>query len=306
MPVPEFYYFIRPVLQFHADGQEHSMHETREFVADALQLTKEDREELVASGNSTKLYDRCQWALTYLRAARLLEQPRRAWNKITDRGLEYLKRAPDVIRPKDLHEFEEFIAFDSGSTRKRTVPTPPEALDTDSASPEEVMDAAYARLRSKLVDDVLDRVKSMPPALFENLIVQLMLRLGYGGADPDAGEVVGRPGDGGVDGVISEDKLGLDKIYLQAKRYTTGVVGSPEVQAFAGALVFRGAKKGVMITTATFSQSAIAYASGLGDYKISLVDGRALAGLMIDNDLGVSLSRRFDLKRVDSDFFGAE
>lgn len=305
MPVPEFYHFIRPALEAHADGEVREMHSVRSEVVAKMQLSPEDEAELTASGNATKAYDRTQWALTYLRAARLLEQPKRGTNRITDRGREFLKTAPITIRPEDLRQFEEFRQFEkpkakapTSSTPLTEAPTPP----ISSVTPEEALESSYSTLRSQLATDVLERVKSMTPAFFERLIVDLMLRLGYGGPSGD-GRVLGRSGDGGVDGVINQDKLGLEKIYLQAKRYTNGTVGSPEVQGFAGALMGHGARKGVFITTSSFSNAARAYVAGLTEYKISLIDGLELASLMIDHDLGVALARRYDVKRIDSDFF---
>lgn len=302
MPVPEFYHFIRPALCALASGETKHLQDVRDEVIKALNLSEEDLSELVASGSTSKAYDRTQWALAYLRAARLVDQPKRAYNVITDRGRKFLETAPQVIKPADLRQFPEFLAFAKGKKADKG-----EKLDSDqtteSITPEEALQEAHVKLRQKLSEDVLDRVKSMSPAFFERLIVQLMLRLGYGGPSSDSGKVLGKVGDGGVDGVINQDKLGLEKIYLQAKRYTNGSVGSAEVQAFAGALMGHGARKGVFITTSTFSSSALSYANGLKDYKISLIDGIELAELMIDNDLGVALARRYDVKRVDSDYF---
>ncbi len=305
MPVPEFVYFIRPALEAHAGGEVREMGAVRAEVVAKLKLTPEDEAELVASGNTTKVYDRTQWALSYLRAARLLEQPKRKFNQITERGREFLKTAPAVVRSEDLRQFEEFRDFEKPKTKangSETSVIEKVAPLISTVTPEEALESSYSTLRSQLATDVLEKVKGMTPAFFERLIVDLMLRLGYGGPSGD-GQVLGRTGDGGVDGVINQDKLGLEKIYLQAKRYTTGSVGSAEVQSFAGALMGHGARKGVFITTSSFSNSAKAYVAGLKDYKISVIDGIELASLMIEHDLGVALARRYDVKRIDSDFF---
>ena len=303
MPVPEFYYFIRPALEAHREGQARDLASVRREVVSSLKLTPLDEEELVASGNTTKAYDRTQWALTYLRMAKLLEQPKRGWNRITDRGQEFLSTAPAIIRPELLQVFEEFRDFQK--PKIKLTPSIAETVEVEVplvSTPDETLDSAFGTLQSQLAEDVLERVKGMSPAFFERLIVDLMLRLGYGGPSGD-GRVLGRAGDGGLDGVINQDKLGLEKIYLQAKRYTNGSVGSPEVQGFAGALMGHGARKGVLITTSSFSSSAKSYVSSLTEYKISLIDGIDLAKLMIDHDLGVALARRYDVKRIDSDFF---
>lgn len=305
MPVPEFYHFIGPALEAHLGGEVRDLTSVRREVIDKLKLTSEDEEELVASGNTTKAYDRTQWALTYLRAARLLEQPKRGWNRITERGRDFLKTAPEVIRPDLLHVFEEFREFQKPKGKLKPTPSLPSIIEIQApltSTPEETLETAFGTLQRQLAEDVLERVKGMSPAFFERLIVGLMLRLGYGGPSGD-GRVLGRTGDGGVDGVINQDKLGLEKIYLQAKRYTGGSVGSPEVQGFAGALMGHGARKGVLITTSSFSNAARSYVAGLTEYKISLIDGIDLAKLMIEHDLGVALARRYDVKRIDSDFF---
>jgi restriction system protein len=239
MPVPEFFRFLRPTLELLSDDQNRHMRDIEAVLADQFRLSPEEREELIPSGRHTRLYDRTTWALTYLRQAKLIESAGRGVNKITERGRGYLKTAPDVIKPEDLHQFPEFADF---KTRRRPVAaangSPPATVTnvTESAAtvvakvtPEEAISAAYAALNDALAQDLLDRVKAMPPAFFEQLIVKLMLRLGYGGTADDAGQTLGKSSDGGVDGVINQDKLGLEKIYLQAKRWTDGTVGRPEI-----------------------------------------------------------------------------
>ena len=311
MPVPEFHRFFRPALALLADSQSHALRDIEKALADQFQLSAEDREELTPSGRCTRLYDRTQWALTYLRQAKLVENAGRGVNRITPRGVDYLKRCPDVIKPADLEQFAEFVDF---QTRRRPTSGSGQQVQADPATsapvsvpekvtPEEAMASAYAALNSALAQDLLERVKAMPPVFFEQLIVKLMLRLGYGGTADDAGQTLGKSGDGGVDGVINQDKLGLEKIYLQAKRWTDGTVGRPEIQRFIGALSGQGASKGVFITTSTFSQEAKEFARFVPNFKISLVDGVELARLMIEHNLGVSLVERYEVKRVDSDFF---
>ncbi|HVK05209.1 MAG TPA: restriction endonuclease [Armatimonadaceae bacterium] len=309
MAVPEFYKFMRPTLALHADGREYHWKQVADVVIAEMGLTDDDLAEMIPSGRKTRVHDRVQWALTYLRQAGLLEQARRGTNRITTLGRDYLKSAPPVIMPNDLMQFSSFVNF---QTRQKTPSgngSMGMALATDDLSvaeeqtPEEAIETAYRQLNEALAAEVQEQLKGLSPARFEWLIVQLMLRLGYGSAAEDAGKVLGRTGDQGVDGVISQDKLGLDKIYLQAKRYTEQSVGRQEVQAFAGALAGQQAVKGVFITTSTFTREARDYARAAANFKISLIDGVELARLMIDHDLGVSSVQRYDVKRVDSDFF---
>ena len=280
-------------------------------LASQFSVTAKESEELLPSGRSTRLYSRLQWALTYLRQAKLLKSVGRGINQITPRGTKFLLTSPTVIKPSDLLIFPEFVAFQQGnkSTPNTSQSTGTnsafriEPSDTDKVTPEENIESAYQTLKDALAQEILERVKLMPPVFFEQLIVQLMLSLGYGGTMEDAGQTLGKSGDGGVDGVIKQDKLGLDKIYLQAKRWTEGSVGSKDVQAFVGALSGQGASKGVFITTSSFSKAAKEYTKINHAFKVSLVDGLELANLMVDHNLGVALVKRYDVKRIDSDFF---
>ena len=313
MPVPEFHRFIKPVLSLHGDGQPHPLLEAKAHLAQEMALSKEDLAILTPSGSTTRFIDRVHWALTYLRQAGLLKSVARGITQITADGLKYLPNSPGVIKANDLKQFPAFVAFANGNKAPKTSAS--SALTPDSpalsplpeqATPEELVAETYNTLRESLAQEVLERVKAMPPAFFERLIVQLMLRLGYGGGAAEAGEAIGKSGDGGVDGVISEDKLGLDKIYLQAKRWDNGTVGSKDVQAFVGALSGKGASKGVFITTSVFSKQAKEYIRNMHSVKVSLMEGIELARLMIDYDLGVSLVQRYDVKRIDSDFFSEQ
>ncbi len=310
MPIPEFYHFIKPALELHKDGRPVLMKQAESALADKFSISAAERVELLPSARSTRLYSRVQWALTYLRQAKLLKSVGRGINQITERGSEFLTSSSSIIRPSDLTQFPEFVIFQQGTKTpsdlaSQTVPPAASAVDdaSDKMTPEESIESAYQTLKDALALEILERVKAMPPVFFEQLIVQLMLSLGYGGTMEDAGQTLGKSGDGGVDGVIKQDKLGLDKIYLQAKRWNEGTVGSKEVQAFVGALSGQGASKGVFITTSVFSKQAAEYAKNNHAFKVSLVDGIELARLMIDNNLGVSLVQRYDVKRIDSDFF---
>ncbi len=309
MAVPEFYRFLKPVLVLHGDEQLHSLLEAKAQLVQEMALSEEDLATLTPSGGS-QFYSRLQWATTYLRQAGLLRSAERGINQITPEGLVYLSVSPAVIKTADLRQFPAYVDFQtrgkSAQGSKSSVVMPGSAPLPEQATPEELVAETYSTLRESLAQDVLERVKSMPPAFFERMIVKLMLRLGYGGGAEEAGQALGKSGDGGVDGVINEDKLGLDKIYLQAKRYGSGTVGRPEVQAFVGALSGQGASKGVFITTSSFAAPAKEYARQNHSFKVSLIDGIELARLMIDYDLGVSLVQRYDVKRIDSDFFSEQ
>jgi restriction system protein len=307
MSVPEYHCFFRPILDLLKDGKARHWSEIAATISDQWNLSTEDREELVPSGSRTRVNDRAQWALTYMAQALLVERVSRGVNRITRRGLDFLKNAPDEIKPSDLMLFPEYADFQS---RSKSVPasTPPgrdgvsEPVE-NTVTPEEAINQAYREHNGALAQEMLEQVKNMTPPSFESLIVRLMLKLGYGGAGDESGKTLGRTGDEGVDGVIKQDKLGLDNIYLQAKRWKNGTVGRPDVQAFVGALSGQGASKGVFITTTTFSKDAQDYAQNNKSFKLSLIDGLTLAQLMISHDLGVSLVERYDVKRLDSDFF---
>ncbi|GAB4455421.1 MAG: restriction endonuclease [Armatimonadaceae bacterium] len=241
MAVPKFRDFLYPVLKILSDGTPVHLRDVERKAVELLRLTKEDQNELVASGRKSKVSDRVAWALTYLRQAKLIENVGRGVNKITARGTEYLTKADGSISPADLKLFPEFADFKS---RQHDDVTDEGAIGS-TLTPEEAIAQAYSELNGVLADELLERIKQMPPPFFERLIVQLMLRLGYGGTSDDSGQTLGRSGDGGVDGVINQDKLGLEKIYLQAKRWSENTVGRPEVQSFVGALTGQGATKGV-------------------------------------------------------------
>jgi restriction system protein len=309
MAVPVFYQFHRPILKLLEDQQPRHWQEIEPAVADHLMLSVQDREEMLPSNQRTRLADRVKWALTYLRQARLVETVGRGSARITPRGLEFVRRAPHVIKPADLMAFPEFAEFQKRSrpqsaSSTSTAGTSELEVGEEVVTPGEALEAAHQQLNARLEADLLDRIKGATPDFFEGLIVKLMLKLGYGRTDEASGRVLGKSGDGGVDGVISQDKLGLDKIYLQAKRWSDSPVGVKEIQAFVGALGGQGASKGVFITTSSFSKQASEYATRVaGQVKISLVDGQQLARLMVQHDLGVALERRYDVKRVDTDFF---
>lgn len=300
MSVPDFQSIMLPLLRVVADGNEHRIRDVYGAVADDFGLSEQDREALLPSGKMPILTNRVQWAKTYLLKAGLLASPNRGVIAITDRGRQVLSDSPAKIDIGYLNKFPEFVDF-------RKAKSDDEEDNDDKQpdrTPDELLENAYGQLRNALAADVLEQVKKASPAFFEKLVVDLLVAMGYGGAIEGAGTVVGKSGDEGIDGIIKEDRLGLDVIYLQAKRWESGV-GRPEVQKFAGALQGQRAKKGVFVTTSTFSQEAKSFAAGL-DSKVVLIDGKRLAGLMIDFDIGVSPLNTYITKRIDTDYFTDE
>jgi restriction system protein len=301
MAVPDFQSWFMPLLQRLVDGREHSMSDLYEQLADDKGLSAEDRAELLKSGTQFVYQNRIGWARTYLKKAGLVEAPGRGLVKITQRGQEILSAPPAKLNVRYLRQYPEFVAFHTYH--------PPAAPDNDNATesaddetPQDALERAQAELRRQLAEDLLERVMKSPPSFFERLVVDLLLRMGYGGSREDAGRTIGKAGDGGVDGVINEDRLGLDVIYLQAKRWEKPV-GRPLVQAFAGSLEGVRAKKGVMITTSSYSADAHAYVRHI-EKRIVLIDGATLAALMIEHNVGVSVEATYDVKKLDTDYFG--
>jgi restriction system protein len=300
MPIPDYQTIMLPLLNLASDGAEHSSRDAIESLANTFRLTSPERKELLTSGQQT-FDNRVGWATTYLKKAGLLESTRRSHFRITSRGLKVLNEKPARIDLKLLDQFPEFIEF---RTRRASPdggrPTAPAPVE-DEGTPEDAMDAAYQKLRNALAGDLIQQILGCSPAFFERLVVDLLVRMGYGGSRKDAGEAVGKSGDGGIDGIIKEDRLGLDVIYIQAKRWE-GTVGRPEIQKFVGALHGQRAKKGIFITTSVFSSEAQQYASMI-ENKVVLIDGETLAKLMIDHGVGVSPIAAYEIKRVDSDYF---
>lgn len=301
MPIPDYQTLMLPLLRFAADGNDHTTREAVEVLAAEFQLTPAERKELLASGQQATFNNRVGWANSYLKKAGLLESPRRGTLRITARGRQILGDSPARIDVKYLERFPEFIEFRDASRNNRETATAESVAGAAEKTPEEALELAHQMLRRSLAQDILGRIFSCSPGFFERLVVELLVKMGYGGSRRDAGERIGQSGDGGIDGIIKEDRLGLDTIYLQAKRWQ-GSVGRPEIQKFVGALQGQRAKKGVFITTSSYTAEAIDYASRI-DTKVVLIDGQLLADLMMDFDVGVSVSASYIIKRIDSDYF---
>ncbi len=301
MAVPDFQSLMLPLLRIAADGREHSLAEARDVLAGEFKLSDADREELLPSGRQPKFANRVAWAKSYLQQAGLLLSPRRGHFQLSDRGQAVLKSPPPRIDIKFLEQYPEFVDFRTPKVDVAGVLVDGPPTQPEPETPEEALEAAHLKMRVGLASELLSRVKAASPQFFEGLVVELLLKMGYGGSRRDAGQAIGRSGDEGIDGVISEDRLGLDVVYLQAKKWD-GTVGRPEIQRFVGALHGKRAKKGVFITTGAFSAEATAYVDHI-DPKVVLIDGRRLAELMMDFDLGVSTSATYSVKRIDSDYF---
>lgn len=299
MSVPDFQSMLSPLLEAVSDGAEHRNGAAYEVVSRQMKVSPEDLQLMHSGGEQTVFYNRVAWAKTYLKKAGLIESPKRGTIRITEAGLDALHKRPEKINVR----FLKSLAGDEW--RKASVPEIEDvgadpAVEVD-ATPEEQIEAGFQTLKGVLQSDLLDQVKRCSPQFFERLVVRLLVAMGYGGSLEDAGQVVGKSGDGGIDGIIKEDKLGLDVLCIQAKRWE-GTVGRPVVQAFAGSMEGFRARKGVLITTSSFSKDAEEYVGRI-ERKIVLVDGERLAELMIAHNIGVTLTRSYEIKRVDSDFF---
>ena len=288
-----------PLLRFAADGNEHSLREGIEGVAEKFRLTEAERKELLPSGQQPTFDNRVAWARTYLSKGALLDSPRRGYFCITQRGREVLAKNPTVINVKFLEQFPEFIEFRA----KRNEPK--ESAETTEAqnlqTPGELLESAYQKLREDLSAELLKTVRESSPTFFERIVIDVLVKMGYGGSRKEAGKAVGRSGDEGIDGIINEDRLGLDVIYIQAKRWQAAV-GRPEIQKFVGALQGQRANKGIFITTSAFTREAEDYAAKIPS-KIVLIDGEQLSQLMIDHNVGVALVTSYETKKIDSDYF---
>jgi restriction system protein len=298
MPIPDYQTLMLPLLRFLEDNKEHSLQEAVEHLSNEYRLSPEERQQLLPSGQQTIIRNRVGWARTYMKKAGLIDPVKRGYFRLSDKGKEALKKKPEKVNVHFLEQFPEFVAFRELHNKPHEKP---EIIPDVEQTPEEALDGAYQRLREDLEAEILQQVKAVSPAFFERLVVELLVKMGYGGNLHDAGQAVGQSGDGGIDGIIKEDRLGLDVIYIQAKRWQ-GTVGRPEIQKFAGVLQGHRAKKGVFITSSDFSREALEFAEKI-DSRIVLMDGLQLVKFMVDNNVGVSNSRIFEVKKIDSDYF---
>lgn len=307
MAIPDYQTLMLPLLALTSNGAERRFRDTVEVLAVEFQLTADERSELLPSGTAPTFDNRVGWARTYLKQAGLVESPKRGVLRITERGRAVLAKKPPRIDVKFLDQFQEFRDFRtkrSDDNATAGVKHEPTVTHLESETPEDQLASAYRRLRQDLELELLVQVKSSTPAFFERLVIDLLVAMGYGGSRQDAGRAIGKSGDGGIDGIIKEDKLGLDVIYLQAKRWDSAI-GRPEVQKFAGALQGHRASKGVFITTSCYTKEALEYVNVINS-KIILIGGQELAALMIDHNVGVSAVGMYELKKIDADYFEGE
>lgn len=307
MAIPDYQSVMLPLLKYAGNGKEHRIREAVEQLAEQFRLSEEERNELLPSGQQAIFKNRVGWASTYLKKAGLLDSGKKGYFSITRRGLDVLRENPPSIDVNFLRRYEEFNGFYNKD--KQPVIDKPDIPRTESVErkkdldPEESLEIAYQKLHNELVSEILSIIKKCSASFFESLVVDVLTKMGYGGSRADAGKAVGKSHDGGIDGIIKEDRLGLDVIYIQAKRWE-GTVTRPEIQKFAGALIGKKAKKGVFITTSGFSKEAIEYADFTGN--IVLVEGEMLARLMIEYNVGVSKVKSYEVKKMDTDYFEEE
>lgn len=303
--IPDYQSIMLPLLRHISDNKEHRMRIVTDELAKQLGVTEEEMKELLPSGAAPVFYNRTAWAKTYLKKAGLIDSPKQGIVFITKRGQEVLSKNPKSIDVKFLKQFSEFVEFQTAKREDNGIVVD-SVEDTSTQTPEEALETAYQKIRKSLAQDLINRVMTLSPAFFERLVVELLVKMGYGGSIKDAGRAIGKSGDEGIDGTIKEDKLGLDIIYIQAKRWQPGnVVGRPELQKFVGALAGQGAKKGIFITTSSFTREALEYIPR-NETKIVLIDGDQLAQFMIDYNLGVSSVNSYEVKRIDGDYFDEE
>ncbi|MCJ7661872.1 MAG: restriction endonuclease [Anaerolineales bacterium] len=301
MALPDFQSIMLPLLKLSSDGNAHYIHDAVKQLADQYSLTEEERTRLLPSGVEPIFFNRVGWAKTYLKKSGLLEYPKRGYFQITPRGNDVLVDDPDKVDMKYLEQFPEYIEF--RQTTKKTDP-PGGGGDSGDLTPEEALEDAYQKIRQDLADDLLSYVINSSSGFFEKLVVELLVKMGYGGTQREAARAVGKSGDEGIDGIIDEDRLGLDTIYIQAKKWQQGTsVGRPEIQKFVGALHGKKAKKGVFITTSNFTKDANDYVGSI-ENKVVLIDGDRLTDLMIDFNIGVTDQTTYHLKTLDTDYFG--
>jgi restriction system protein len=307
MAIPDYETLMLPLLKIAGDGQEHRISDAVNQLGRDFKLTQEERQQLLPSGKQTTFANRVHWAKTYLAQAGLLEATKRAHFRITERGRKVLAENPLRIDNEYLSQFAEFTQFRERSrvagkpksSQAAEIPVTPVQTQT----PDELLRSTVKQIETVLGKDLLDRILVAPPPFFESLIIKLLLAMGYGGSQENSGRIVGQSGDGGIDGVIDQDALGLDRVYVQAKRYAIeSAVSEPEIRAFSGSLGAAKANKGVFVTTSYFTQPARSFAER-HPFRIVLIDGEQLTALMIRHNVGVRIDETLYLKKVDEDFF---
>jgi restriction system protein len=308
--IPDYQSLMLPVLKLASDGAEHRISDVVDSLAEELKLSESEREELLPSGKQPVFSNRVHWAKTYLAQAKLLIGTRRAFFKITDRGRATLAENIPRIDAKYLRRFPEFNSFVAGDAKAEPVAANSTPVIDDKpisrSTPDELLRATIKEVESALATELIPRICAASPAFFERLVVDLLLKMGYGGSRAEAGRALGKTGDGGIDGVIDQDQLGLDRIYLQAKKYDPdNAVSEPDIRNFCGSLGANKASKGVFVTTSYFTKPAEEFAKR-HEYKVVLIDGALLARLMIHHSVGVRVVETMHYKKIDDEFFPDE
>lgn len=302
--IPDYQSIMLPLLRVMNDGKTHKLRSLIEVLHDYFQLNDNEKSELLPSGSQAIFDNRVGWAKFYLEKANLLKTEKRGSYRITEIGITFLNSNPNSLRTKDLENFSAFKDFKKSIVPKTEILSAESEFQENAESnktPEEALEYAFQKLKTDLSRDLLDTIKSCSPAFFEKLVVDLLIKMGYGGSRKDAGQALGKTGDGGIDGIIKEDKLGLDTIYIQAKRWQN-IVPVREIRDFAGALLSKKARKGIFITTSHFPQSADEFVRSI-EHKIILIDGEQLTNLMFEYNVGLSLQSNYEVKKIDSDYF---
>jgi restriction system protein len=303
MPIPDPQSIMLPLLRFCADGEERTNPEVIDALATEYNLTGDERREMLPSRRDRLFNNRVAWARYHMKIAGLVENTRRGVFRITDRGREVLQQSPSTIDIRFLRQFPEYAEARGQRERNRSGQSAVEIEEQERSTPEERLDEAYQTLQESLASEILAQLLSSSSSFFEVVVVEVLVKMGYGGSLRDAGQAIGQSGDEGIDGIIKEDRLGLDIIYIQAKKWEKkNTVSRPEIQKFAGALQGKRARKGIFITTSGFSRGAHEYVASI-DSKIILIDGQQLAQYMIDFGVGVTTEATYELKRLDSDYF---
>lgn len=296
MAIPTYERIMLPLLEVLKDNKVYTNNECIDILARKLNITEEEKNLCFRSGKKKIFYDRVNWAKTYMKKAGLVEAPKRGVVKITKLGLDLLKENPKQLKSKDLLRYNSFCEFVSSSNKN-------ERVVLNEKTPSEELANAFENLKSSLADEILEKINSCSFEFFEKLVIELLIKMGYGGSREEAGRATRKTGDEGIDGIINEDRLGLDSIYIQAKRWKDTVVGRPEIQKFSGALDTPGASKGIFITTSTFSKEAREYVKAINIKNIVLIDGMQLAQYMIEFNVGVSTEIIYEVKKIDTDYF---
>jgi len=309
MSIPKFFEFLGPTLELLTDGTIHNINSIRSKVADKMRITEDDRRIMLPSGKQATYANRITWAVVYLKKAGLIQTVSRGNYRATQDGINTFQKVGIKLNLQDLEKSKEFVKFRYGTNdENENHQLPTQTLLSIDITPEDSMEKAHNEMTTMLSDELLNAIMERSPRFFERLVVELLVKMGYGGAFEESGSVIGKTNDEGIDGVIREDKLGFSSIYIQAKRWDPeSTVSRPEIQKFVGALAGQAATKGLFITTASFSKEAKNYANNRAyNTKVVLVDGKALAKLMIENGVGVSTVNTYEIKKIDSDYFSED